>query len=72
MSKPNWMTDEVFELLQRAIEGLDTASNAIDDAIWELDDIDTNYLYGSLQTLDNYIGNFARQLVLYSTDIWKE
>lgn len=38
----------------------------------ELDDIDTNYLYGSLQTLDNYIGNFARQLVLYSTDIWKE
>lgn len=37
MSKPSYMSQNVYELLLKAIEGLDKASNIIDDILYEMD-----------------------------------
>lgn len=37
MSKPTYMSQTMYELLNKAIEGLDKASNAIDEALYEID-----------------------------------
>lgn len=37
MSKPSYMSQTMYELLSEAIAGLDKASNAIDEALSEID-----------------------------------
>ena len=37
MSKPSYMSQRIYELLSEAIAGLDKASNAIDEALYEID-----------------------------------
>ena len=37
MSKPSYMSQAMYGMLSKAIDGLDTASNTIDDALFEME-----------------------------------